>query len=169
MNLLATLPIVLMMPVWVVPKEVAGENRVMIMGLMIALCSLVLGIILVIGAARMLDLQSYRIAMFAAVVAVLPGAVGFPISLPFGVWALTVLLSRRDMRTAFAGESEREQMPKEPDSAIGWTMPVGLMLGLSLGAAIDINYIGVYMSLGMIFGIVCGAAVDRNNRRKSKD
>ena len=73
----------------------------------IALSSLVLGIILLVGAARMRDLRSYPIAVLAAVVAIFPCALGFLISLPFGIWAL-VVLSRRDVRTAFAGESERE-------------------------------------------------------------
>ncbi len=170
-NLLATLSIVLIF-VLVAGSEGLGiegdwAERVALLGLMIALCRLVLGIILLIGATRMLDLQSYRIAMFAAVVAVLPGAVGFPISLPFGVWALTVLLSRRDVRTAFAGESEREQMPKEPDSVIGWTMPVGLALGLALGAAMD--NVGLYMPVGLVLGLLLGLGIDTYNRRKSKD
>ena len=80
--------------------------RTIICGVM-ALVSLVLGIILLVGAARMRDLRSYPIAVLAAVVAIFPCALGFLISLPFGIWAL-VVLSRRDVRTAFAGESERE-------------------------------------------------------------
>ena len=74
-----------------------------------------------IGAARMSDLQSYPIAVLAAIAAILPCAPGFLISLPFGIWAL-IVLSRRDVRTAFAGESEREQVTKEPDSAVERTM-----------------------------------------------
>jgi hypothetical protein len=135
----------------------------------IAFGSLVLGIILVIGAARMLDLQSYRLAVFAAVVAILPCAPGFPISMPFGIWAL-IVLSRRDVRTAFAdwdAESEREPVTKESASAVGWAMPVGLMLGVALGAATD--NIGLYMTLGMVLGLLFGCVIDMNNRRKSKD
>jgi len=137
--------------------------------LVVAIVSLVLGIILLIGSARMFDLQNWGIAGFAAVGAILPCALGFPISLPFGIWALLVL-SRRDVRTAFAdwdAESEREQRKKESDSAIGWAMILGLSLGVALGAAMD--NIGVYMTLGMVFGIVLGSAIDMNNRRKSKD
>jgi F0F1-type ATP synthase assembly protein I len=100
-------------------------------------------------------------------------AVGFPISLPFGIWAL-IVLSRRDVRTAFAdwhAKSER----KKSDSALERTMVVGLVVGLavglSLGAAME--NIPLYMTLGMTFGmalgIVCGWRIDMNNRRKSKD
>ena len=56
----------------------------------------------------MFDLQSYRIAVFAAVIAVVPWTLGFLISWPFGIWAL-IVLSRQDVRTAFAGESERNR------------------------------------------------------------
>lgn len=133
----------------------------------IAIVSLVSGIILVLGAARMFDLQAYGITLFAAVVAVLPCAVGFPISLPFGIWALLVL-SRRDVRTAFADwHAESERKESEWGSAIGVTMPIGLVLGLVLGTAMD--NIEVYLPLGLVLGLLVGWSIDMNNRRKSKD
>jgi serine/threonine protein kinase len=73
----------------------------MFLSIIIALCSLASGIMLLLGAARMFDLQSHSIALFAAVVAIVPIAIGFPISLPFGIWALLVL-SRQDVKSAFA-------------------------------------------------------------------
>ncbi len=176
-NLLATL-VVLLIPVLVkasggFPEGLEGfvEGKgtfaeASFLSVIIALFSLASGISLLLGAARMFDLQSYPIALGAAVVAILPLTVGFPISLPFGIWALLVLL-RRDMRTAFAdgdAESQREQMP---NSAVGWTMPFGLALGLALGAATD--KIGLYMTLGMVLGLLFGCVVDMNNRRESKD
>ena len=172
-NLLAALSIVLipvLFPVLVADLEEPSLRKIitLLVGV-IALVSLVLGIILLLGAARMLDLQSHRIALLAAVVAILPGAPGFPISLPFGIWAMLVL-SRRDVRTAFADwdvESEREQITKGPASAVGWAMPVGLVLGLALGAAMD--NIGLYMTLGMVLGLLFGCVIDMNNRRKSQD
>ena len=178
-NLLATL-VILLLPVVVkafggfadgLEGFVAGKGTFAEAGLVsviISLFSLVSGIILLIGAARMFDLQSYRFAVFAAVVAILPCAVGFPISLPFGIWAL-IVLSRRDVRTAFAGESEREQMPKKPASAVDVMLPVGLALGLALGAAMDQDNIAVYMVLGMVLGLLLGLGIDMNKRRKSKD
>ena len=132
----------------------------------IALCSLVMGIVLLIGSARMRDLQSFPAASAAAVAAILPFTPGFVISLPFGIWAL-IVLSRRDVTTAFTGESEREPLMKKPSSAVGGTMSVGLALGLSLGAAMD--NIPVYMTLGMVLGMLVGLGIDSNKRRKSED
>jgi predicted Ser/Thr protein kinase len=137
----------------------------------IALFSLVSGIILVLGAARMFDLQSYGIALIAAVVAILPCAVGFPISLPFGIWAMIVVL-RHDVKTTFADgdvKSEWEQMMKGTASAVGGTMVIGMVAGLTLGAVLDQDNIGNYMVLGMILGLLIGWGIDANKRRKSKD
>lgn len=75
-----------------------------IIGSVAAICCLVSGITMLLGAIRMLDMQSHRVALTAAYVSILPVAVGFPLSLPFGIWALTLLL-RRDVRLAFAGET----------------------------------------------------------------
>ncbi len=180
-NLLAA-PVILLIPVLVEGSEgfvegleegfVEGSGTLaesMFLSVIIALCSLVSGIILVLGAARMFDLQSYGIALIAAVVAILPCAPGFPISLPFGIWALIVVL-RHDVRTAFAdevAESERAQLMKGPVSTVGLTMIAGLTLGVALGAAMD--NIPVYLTLGMLLGILFGWVIDMNNRRKSKD
>ena len=102
-NLLAALSIVL------IELFVAGRPEELtvrtILFLVIALSSLAMGTILLMGAARMRQLQSYPITLSAAVAAILPLAPAFPISLPFGIWAL-IVLSRRDVRTTFAGESE---------------------------------------------------------------
>ncbi len=141
----------------------------MFLSIIIAIFSLISGIILVLGAARMFDLQSYGIALIAAVVAILPCAPGFPISLPFGIWALIVVL-RHDVKTAFADEkakSEREQNTPESNSVMGLTIAFGVSFGVVLGAAM--NNIGVYLSLGLVLGILVGSVIDTNNRRKTKD
>ena len=79
----------------------------MIVSGVIGVASLVHGVVLALGATRMFGLGSYRIAVAAAVVAVLPFGLGFPISLPFGIWAL-IVLARGDAQAAFAGKSERD-------------------------------------------------------------
>lgn len=104
-NLLVTLSIVLIAVLVPGSHELSVRTILMVV---IPLCHLLVGISVLIGAARMFDLQSYRIAVFAAVVAVVPWSLGFLISWPFGIWAL-IVLSRQDVRTAFAGESERNQ------------------------------------------------------------
>ncbi len=161
-NLLTTLSIALLAVSLTGSDELSVRTIVFAM---IALSSLVLGIVLLIGSARMRDLQSYPIALSAAVAAIFPFAPGFLISLPFGVWALLVL-SRRDVRLAFAGESEPEQTMKKPASAVGGAMVFGLSMGVALGALMD--NIPVYLALGMVLGILVGIGIDRNNRRKSK-
>ena len=163
LNLLTTLSIV------VLAVSLSGSDELSVRTIVfavIAFSSLVLGILLLIGSARMRDLQAYPIALSAAVAAILPFAPGFLISLPFGVWALLVL-SRRDVRLSFAGEPERDEMPKEPDSAVGGGMVFGLSLGVALGALMD--NIPVYLALGMVLGILVGIVIDRNNSRKSND
>ncbi len=136
---------------------------------------------LLLGAARMFDLQNWGIALLASVVAVLPLAVGFLISLPlavgflislpFGIWAL-IVISRRDVMTAFADwrpEHERKQMMKTSLSWVGGTMVAGMLVGLTLGAALDQDNIGLYMVLGMVLGMLIGTAIDTNHRREPKD
>ena len=137
--------------------------------LVVALVSLLAGIVLVLGAARMFDLQSYGIALIAAVVAILPCTPGFPISLPFGIWALIVVL-RHDVKIAFADEdtkSKREQDTPESNSVMGLAIAFGVSFGMVLGAVM--NNIGVYLSLGLVLGILVGSVIDTNNRRKTKD
>ncbi|MBC8352771.1 MAG: hypothetical protein H8E66_12325 [Planctomycetes bacterium] len=139
--------------------------------IIIASCSFVSGILLVLGAVRMFDLQSYGIALIAAVVAILPCALGFPISLPFGIWALIVVL-RHDVKNAFPDEhakSERKQTPTGPVSVVGGAMVGGMIVGMVLGTAVDQDKIGEYMVLGMVVGLLLGCVIDANNRGKSKD
>ena len=66
----------------------------------IGVSSFVHGALLALGATSMFSLRSYRIAVAAAVVAILPFGPASPISLPFGIWAL-ILLSKGDVQAAF--------------------------------------------------------------------
>ena len=182
-NLVATL-VILSIPVWAERSGVFPEGlqegfvegrgtlaEATVVSVVISLFSLASGIILLIGASRMFDLQSYPIAMLAAVVAILPCAVGFLVSLPFGIWALMVI-SRQDVRTAFAdwhAGSKRGTAKAEAGVVVGTTMVFGMIAGLVLGAALDRDHLAIYMSLGMVLGIIFGTVFDRNNRRQSKD
>jgi hypothetical protein len=173
-NLLAALSIVLIpvvFPVSVADLEEPSARKIITLLIGVgAIVSLVLGIIMLLGAARMFDLQNWGIAGIAAFGAILPLSPGFPISLLFGIWAL-VVLSRQDVRTAFAdwdAESERDRT-NVATSAVGWAMSVGMIVGLTLGAALARNNIGVYLVLGMILGLLVGCVIESNNRRKSQD
>jgi serine/threonine protein kinase len=57
-------------------------------------------ILMIVGAMRMQQLRSYGLAMTASVIAVLPIHPWFILGLPFGVWAIVVLM-RRETRDAF--------------------------------------------------------------------
>lgn len=73
----------------------------------IGVTSLAHGIVLALGAAKMFGLRSYPIAVGASVVAMLPFGPGAALSLPFGIWALVVLLTG-EARAAFARGSGPE-------------------------------------------------------------
>ncbi len=73
----------------------------------VGVASLTHGIVLALGAAKMFRLRSYPIAVGASVVAILPFGPGAAISLPFGIWALIVLLTG-ETRAAFAEGSGRD-------------------------------------------------------------
>ena len=159
---------------WVVLRVAAGEGldasgqtEATVLTIIFALVSMAMGILLLVGSARMFDLQSFPMAMTAAIAGMLPLALGFVISLPMGIWALMVL-SRRDARTAFAdwqAQPPADQSKKGPTSMIGLCMAYGAVAGLCLGTAIDQNAMPIYLSLGLIVGTVVGAMLDSNNRR----
>lgn len=97
-----------------------------------------------------------------------PCSLGFLISLPFGIWALTVVL-RHDVKTLFADEHvqpEWEQAITKPGTVVGLSMVFGMIVGLVLGNAFDPGRIGIYPSVGMLLEILCGSIIDMNNRRK---
>jgi predicted Ser/Thr protein kinase len=65
------------------------------------LISLVPSFLMIAGGWQMLRLESYGLAMIAAIVAMIPCGLGWLLGLPMGIWALSIL-SRRDVREAFA-------------------------------------------------------------------
>ncbi|MBT4867775.1 MAG: serine/threonine protein kinase, partial [Planctomycetaceae bacterium] len=109
-NLLATLSIVLIPVVITLLSNGKGMGIPGPTELLVVACSLAMGTMLIAGAVRMFDLQSHRIAVIAAVIAVLPCTLGFLISLPFGIWAL-IVLSKPDVQDAFAGHGQLPQSP----------------------------------------------------------
>ena len=58
------------------------------------------GVLISVGAAKMLTLRSYPMAMTGAVIAVLPVWPGFVLTLPFGIWALWAL-TRPEVKAGF--------------------------------------------------------------------
>lgn len=65
---------------------------------------ILLSVIVIVGAVKMSTLQSYTLAMTAAIVAMIPCVSCCVLGLPFGIWALVVLADRR-VHAAFRSRS----------------------------------------------------------------
>lgn len=57
-------------------------------------------VVISMGAWRLKNLRNYRFCVLAAILAMLPVHVGFPIGLPLGIYILS-LLRRPDVKAAF--------------------------------------------------------------------
>jgi predicted Ser/Thr protein kinase len=78
----------------------------------LAIPMLLFGVLVSVGAAKMLTLRSYPMAMTGAVIAVSPIWPGFVLTLPFGIWALWVL-ARPEVKAGFGGAPpQRSPAPK---------------------------------------------------------
>ena len=67
---------------------------------LVCLVPLTFVVVMIVGAVRMKRLETYGLAMTAAILAIVPVHPGFVLGLPIGIWALVILL-RRDTREAF--------------------------------------------------------------------
>ncbi|UCE49098.1 MAG: serine/threonine protein kinase [Phycisphaerales bacterium] len=73
------------------------DGKVAALSLLVA----IVGAVIVYGVMRMRELENYNVAVLGCVLAVLPVTPGCLLGVPFGVWALSVLL-RKKVRKAFA-------------------------------------------------------------------
>jgi formylglycine-generating enzyme required for sulfatase activity/predicted Ser/Thr protein kinase len=74
------------------------------------------GILVIVGAARMLRLKSYGLAVAAGILALLPCTLGFPVGLVMGIWAL-VVLRRPEVQRAFAAAQKEHEAGSGPSVA----------------------------------------------------
>src|SRR5262245_54125613 len=72
--------------------------------------SLAFGVVMIVGALKMMRLQSYRWAVAASILAILPCGPGNLLGLIMGVWALAVL-NRDNVRAGFAAHLARTGEP----------------------------------------------------------
>jgi predicted Ser/Thr protein kinase len=68
-------------------------------------------VVMIVGALRMIQLRSYRMAKFASVLALLPFNVTWAFCLPMGIWALAVLSSAEVKASFRSREEEQGQKP----------------------------------------------------------
>ena len=81
------------------------------------------GLVVVIGALRMMKLQSHPTVLMAVALALLPWSPGWIVGLPFGIWAL-VVLRRPEVMAAFLNERRGVELqvmpaPKPPSPRPG--------------------------------------------------
>lgn len=79
-----------------------------------SLASLAIGVTMIIGALRMMRLRSYRWAMTASILALLPFSPASLLGIAIGIWSL-VVLNRPNVRAAFAAGPVRNP----PDTSVG--------------------------------------------------
>ncbi len=90
-GILDVLAVVLLMPLFPVELTILA---------LICLVPFTFVVVMIVGAVRMKRLETYGLAMTAAILAIVPVHPGFVLGLPIGIWALVILL-RRDTREAF--------------------------------------------------------------------
>ncbi len=82
------------------------------------------GIFLVFAGGRMLQLQSYGLCIAAAILAILPCQLLFPLGVLFGIWSL-IVLNRPHVRRAFG---EQQRLSSTARSSAGGTVQGGSAL-----------------------------------------
>jgi hypothetical protein len=105
--------------------------------LLAVFAQLAVGAVIIIGAIRMLRLQSYGWAMTASILALLPVSPVSLVGLVMGFWSLAVL-NRRNVRAAFAenalGPEYDHKMPSKssPQRGGAWLVWTLVAIGLAL-------------------------------------
>ena len=82
--------------------------------IMVCLVGILIDAIIILGANRMRNLDSYGFAIAAAILSVIPciSSPCFVLGMPFGIWALVVLMNE-DVRNAFSDVEK----PPQPSAA----------------------------------------------------
>jgi hypothetical protein len=81
-------------------------------GMWCGTCSPLMGsAVIIVGGVKMLQREHYRVAMTAAIVAMIPCTAGLGcfLGLPLGIWSI-IVLRRDDVASAFRGEFEEEKI-----------------------------------------------------------
>ena len=71
-------------------------------GIAVGILGILFDLVILFGAIKMRQLQNYGLAMTAAILAMLPCGLCCIIGLPFGIWALVILLDA-NVKAAFQG------------------------------------------------------------------
>ena len=108
--------------------------------------SVPVSILIILGAVRMMNLQSYRFALAAAILALLPLTFMVVVGVPFGIWAL-VVLARQRVKAAFP-----ERPPAADDASLRPVRGPGIGLVVT-GIA---NWIGIPIAISILLYFAAG-------------
>jgi phosphate/sulfate permease len=78
----------------------AGDQNVAALSLLVT-C---IGAVIIYGVMRMKELENYKWSVISSILAMLPISPGCVLGVPFGIWALSVLL-RKEVKEAFAANA----------------------------------------------------------------
>ena len=83
------------------PGQAAGQTIGMILGGIFDVLSLILPVVMLIGAIKMKNLQNYGLAITSCIIAMLPIHCCCILGLPFGIWGV-VMLNKPEVKDAFS-------------------------------------------------------------------
>jgi hypothetical protein len=91
--------------------EVAEDIMMGGFGIMLCIVGILIDAVIILGANKMRNLDSYGFAVAASILSVIPclSSPCFVLGMPFGIWALVVLMNE-DVRNAFS-DSEKPPQP----------------------------------------------------------
>ncbi len=99
-NILCIIPFTLLMGTMILSNSelLPGRDEMVAALSLLVTC---LGAVIIYGVMRMKELENYKWSVISSILAMLPISPGCVLGVPFGVWALSVLL-RKEVREAFA-------------------------------------------------------------------
>ena len=100
-NILCIIPFVLLMGSHLFISGVLLPQVGDVTAAMLSLLATWVGAVIVYGVMRMKELENYKLAVWSAVLAIIPVGPGCLLGVPFGVWALAVL-ARKEVKKAFS-------------------------------------------------------------------
>lgn len=125
--------------------------------------SLVIVPVMILGALRMRELHSYRLAVTAGLLAMLPCAWSFPINLTIGIWALAAL-TRPEVRRAFCQSEGRNREVSEMNKTNTIALPADTgfcnFFGSTSGWACVCCLIGTFVSV-FLFSFILLEAIQQ--------
>ena len=103
-NILCIIPFTLLMGTLILSGSelLPGRDKMVAALSLLATC---LGAVIIYGVMRMKELENYKWSVISSILAMLPISPGCLLGVPFGVWALSVLL-RKEVKKAFADNAD---------------------------------------------------------------